>query len=38
MCQLVAFSAGVGVWEVENTGERETEEREQETELVYECV
>lgn len=38
MCQLVAFSAGVGVWEVENTEERETEEREQETELVYECV
>lgn len=39
MCQLVAFSAGVGVWEVENTEERETQEKE--TELVYEhfwCV
>lgn len=34
MCQLVAFSAGVGVREVENTEERETQEKE--TELVYE--
>ena len=37
MCQLVAFSTGVGVWEVENTEERETEEKEQETEIVYKC-
>lgn len=36
MCQLVAFSAGVGVWEVENTEERETEEKERESERVYE--
>ncbi|TNN53892.1 hypothetical protein EYF80_035869 [Liparis tanakae] len=36
MCQLVAFSAGVGVWEVENTEERETVEKEQESECVYE--
>jgi len=36
MCQLVAFSAGVGVWEVENTGERETEEKEQGRERVFE--
>jgi len=38
MCQLVAFSAGVGVWEVENTEERETVEKEQESECVYERV
>lgn len=36
MCQLVAFSAGVGVKEVENTGEREAEEKQHERERVYE--
>lgn len=34
MCQLVAFSAGVGVREVENTEGQETWEKE--TELVHE--
>lgn len=35
MCQLVAFSTGVGVWEVENMEEREAEEKKPERACIW---